>query len=132
MANTSVDTHIRFVCAECGLPITLPQIELPDEALLVDDDEVAHIARGHFILSTGDHLSVTKGEYLANVDDLINTAPHSDSSLWLGCCGPSSFGSLNTVCLNGHEVGTEIADCYTPRVMTLDPLRCVKVAGSSN
>jgi hypothetical protein len=51
-------------------------------------------------------------EVLFNLDDLRNT---EHGGVLNGGCGIDGCGGVNTFCRNGHEIGTERSDCWTPR-----------------
>lgn len=56
-----------------------------------------------------------------NLNDLINSKYHSDSSRLNGCCGNDGLDGINRVCKNNHEIGTEKSDCWMPHFISLDP-----------
>ena len=64
-----------------------------------------------------------RGDFVVNLNDVLNTKHHTDSRRLNGCCGMDGLDGLNTMCANGHEVGTEQSDCWTPRKMTFDGKR---------
>ncbi len=39
---------------------------------------------------------------------------HKYVSRFQGCCGSSGLDGMNKTCGNGHEVATEVSDCWTP------------------
>lgn len=62
---------------------------------------------------------------MINLEDAVNTRHHPDTRRLNGCCGLDGRDGLNTVCANGHEVGTEKSDCWMPHVLLLDPGKTV-------
>lgn len=60
-----------------------------------------------------------KGDYLLNRKDVINLKDHSDYRRLNGCCGLDGCDGINKVCLNGHEIGTEKSDCWTPHSLII-------------
>jgi len=65
-----------------------------------------------------------------NLKDTINTKHHSDQSRLNGCCGLDGLG-MNTLCANGHEIGTERSDCWMPHYIHI-PTNDVDVVESTN
>ena len=50
------------------------------------------------------------GHYVFNLDDVLNT--EHDLQRAGGCCGQDGLNGINTLCLNGHEIGIEHSDCW--------------------
>jgi hypothetical protein len=38
---------------------------------------------------------------------------------WQGCCGPDGSLGPTLQCLKGHDLGTEIGDCWQPHFVRL-------------
>ena len=74
------------------------------------EDGVCAIDSGKF--SIWENMDNSK-ELIVAVED-YNLINHKDSRRFTGCCGSSGIDGMNKTCKNGHEVATEISDCYTP------------------
>jgi hypothetical protein len=135
-----------FVCVRCSTPLTsdlsevaltgLPepaapyQVEpgedcpawLPLGQFAVDPDpfgppHVSSPTDDRFLISAGPRNTV-----LINPDDLLVHRLHPDPSRRNGCCGLDGTDGPNLVCNCGNEIGTESSDCWTARVVRLEPL----------
>jgi hypothetical protein len=53
----------------------------------------------------------TKDKFLFVCVDDYNLKDHSDTSKFQGCCGSAPSNGWNKVCLNNHEVASEVSDC---------------------
>jgi hypothetical protein len=108
-------------CTQCGIMVTLPVSSFPDKALLCEEDGQDYIPRGFFAVSDGSFFRGTEGHLIVNLKDVVNTKHHPDSHRLNGCCGMDGLDGKNTVCENGHEVGTEHSDCWMPHAIDFDP-----------
>lgn len=117
--HSKIDLH----CAACGMLIAAGLDALPAEQLQTMDGEDA-LPQGRYSVANADSdCGFTPGAYLINLADAHNTLPHADPSRRCGCCGVDGINGLNTLCANGHEIGTEYSDCWMPHHLTLDPAR---------
>ena len=89
--------------------------EADGEPLLATGFYVIHQARGELFYHCED------GDYVVNLTDMQNTKHHPNRSRLNGCCGLDGCDGVNTLCINGHEVGTEHSDCWMPHFMALPP-----------
>ena len=110
-----------FKCATCGSAITRAVSLLSKTSLLVQTDGQPHIAQGYYVVSDGKFYTGTKGSFIVNLEDAVNTKHHHLRSRLNGCCGLDGCDGLNTLCENGHEIGTEKSDCWMPHALILDP-----------
>jgi hypothetical protein len=115
-------------CAQCELALTLPLSGLPNKAMLHEESGEAYIPRGYFTISDGSFFRNTEGHLVVNLSDVVNTKHHPDHRRLNGCCGLDGLDGKNTVCDNGHEVGTERSDCWLPHAIHFDPGAVNKVA----
>ena len=106
-----------FQCVKCKVPITKNVIlttggpPLPDE----EGHEVDWPPQGFFTVGppTTQEPEIYPGssKYLAfNLADMINTK-HNPANL-SGCCGLDGLSGINTLCLNGDDLGMEFSDCW--------------------
>lgn len=104
-----------FQCASCRVAITRPLLPLrPDQFLGLEMGQPA-VPEGYFGVSTQDGTSPV----LVNLADLVGTKHHPDRRRLAGCCGLDGCDGPNLVCADGHEVGTERSDCWTPHCAVL-------------
>ncbi len=119
--------NMIFRCAICKLPLSNPVVELVDRTKLAfEDTGCDYLPLGHFAIADKLAIGFESGHAVINLDDAINTRHHPDPKRLFGCCGPSGFSGRNTLCANGHEVGTESSDCHTHRGLDFDPA-CVEM-----
>ena len=97
---------VEFRCAKCGIPLTDPLRELTDAEQLCDDDAEPAVPQGYFFIEDG--------YVLINVRDRLNVRRVKDEDRLGGCCGMDGMDGPNTECINGHEVATEVTDCWLP------------------
>ena len=108
--------------------MTAPLTLLDDPQLLREVDGEDHVPVGFFWPApppgqTGGYYTEAAGDFLVNLKDAINVRNHPDSKRLNGCCGLDGCDGRNTVCSNGHEVGTERSDCWMAHSLALDPNR---------
>lgn len=61
-----------------------------------------------------------------NLDDLPGEERYSpDTPRLNGCCGLDGCGGPNRICECGAHIGTELSDCWTPRMFVPDPAMTV-------
>ena len=109
-----------FKCVECGVEVTRP---VEPGARRSPSDGAPLVEPGRFVEVT-DEYEADHARWLAiHLGDALNTREHSDDRRLNGCCGKDGLDGLNTVCANGHEIGTEKSDCWMPHALLLDPSR---------
>ncbi|ROP27666.1 hypothetical protein [Couchioplanes caeruleus] len=141
-----------FACLRCGAVLTedleaLPLSELDEPVAPCDlepgEDCPAWVPLGRFAVdpdpfgpphvpsSTDERIHVSAGPrntVLIHPDDLIVRRLHPDLSRRNGCCGLDGCDGPNLVCDCGNEIATESSDCWTSRVVRLEPLAVVRTA----
>lgn len=88
--------------------------------MLSEEDGSDYLPPGYYLLSDGEFYANSVNDYILNKADVVNTVHHSDRRRLNGCCGLDGCDGPNTVCLNGHEVGTERSDCWLPHSVGLN------------
>ena len=111
----------QFKCIQCGVPVTRPVSELPDNTAVDVEDGHDHVPTGTYLINDEDNWTGMEGWYVVNLADAVNTQRHSDESRPNGCCGLDGLDGNNTVCSGGHEVGVEKSDCWMSHCLMLDP-----------
>ena len=106
---------IKIYCKKCGCKLTDELIEITESYLRWEENTAIMQKKVCVFLK----LNNTTGRYFVVIDDYY-LKNHSDTNIFSGCCGSSSFNSLNKTCKNGHEVATEISDCWTAHYIELD------------
>ena len=121
-----------LLCARCQIPISSDIRELRDRNLISNEDGSDFVPRGYyFITRADDDMISSQGEFVLNLKDTINTKHHSDQSRLNGCCALDGLDGINTLCANGHEIGTECSDCWMPHYIHIPPNH-VDVVESTN
>ncbi|MEQ9498098.1 MAG: hypothetical protein RIT81_14600 [Deltaproteobacteria bacterium] len=112
-------TATAFRCRACGVAVTIRLEELTDPEQLEERDAQPHVPRGRYVVSDGSFFTGSEGAYLVHLEDTIHTQHHHDHGRLNGCCGLDGCDGPNTLCANGHEVGTEKSDCWMPHALLL-------------
>ena len=110
-----------FRCSKCGSVLTRAIEPLLDRKLLVEEDGSEHVPVGFYAVSDGEFFTGSEGVCLVNLSDAIGTKHHLKLGRLNGCCGLDGCDGPNTLCDNGHEIGTEKSDCWMPHALLLDP-----------
>lgn len=103
---------MQLFCRKCHVPVSNILEELADQNVLDETDGKDFIPKGYFVIGSGDYFTNTEGKLIMNKSDLINCKNHPNRSRLNGCCGLDGQDGPNKICLNGHEIGTEISDCW--------------------
>jgi hypothetical protein len=116
-------------CSQCSVALTGRLT--PDDELLMDAEtilelsaDVSHddhvlVMPGRFVEADADISDMLRtwgvrvGDVLVHLDDVRNIQPGPEGRR-VGCCGVESTDRDNLCCVNGHPVGTEVHDCWTP------------------
>jgi len=107
---------IKIYCKECEIELTHELIEIPEADLCYEDYEDM-MAENNFCYVVEPQ---SKIEFLLTAVTRHKLKDHSDSRKFSGCCGSSGANGLNKLCLNCHEVATEISDCWTSHYIKFD------------
>ena len=114
---------MKFICKICNTEITKHLEELQDLSFLNKEEGEDYIPAGFYIIEDGEYDHTSQGKIILNLNDLINSKHHSDTSRLNGCCGLDGLDGINTVCINNHEIGTESSDCWMAHYISLEPDR---------
>lgn len=104
---------MKFFCNECGLMLTHELFKYEGSSF-GEADRQDFIQKGFYTLSDGGFFTGTEGCFIINVADLLNVTDHFDQSRLNGCCGLDGCDGPNKLCFNGHEIATEMSDCWMP------------------
>ncbi|WP_163399277.1 hypothetical protein [Flavobacterium fluviatile] len=107
---------IKIYCRECKIELTQELYEIP-EMNLCWEENMDIMPKSNFSLVINEQGN--KKSIMVAIDN-YNLKNHSDKTRFTGCCGSSSFNSLNKVCLCGNEVATEISDCWLSHYIEFD------------
>ena len=110
---------VIFRCAICKVALSEPLAELQERKKPCYDLE--YVPRGYFVIADEEFGRASIGHHVINLQDARNTAHYPDQRGLFGCCGPSGFDGVNTVCINGHGIGTEHSDCHVMQGLELEP-----------
>ncbi|MFM9988019.1 hypothetical protein [Flavobacterium sp.] len=97
---------IKLYCKKCNVELTnnLSEISISE---IIWKEEGNSIPESRYITSSQNNKTII----LVAIDGyFLKTNPKNKDE---GCCGNSNHYSFNKVCSNGHEVATEISDCWT-------------------
>lgn len=99
----TLDAMTSFHCKTCGLLLADGLSECREDALCLEDG-MPMLPPKTFCVSEGKHPPEVAGDYLINVDELVNARLYVESRGRLnGCCGLDGLDGINHVCQNGHE-----------------------------
>jgi len=100
---------IKIYCKECEIELTSELIEISEKDLCWEDSKDIMPKNSFSILvnKQTNNKSLLVGLYDYNLKD------HPDKTRFYGCCGSDGSHGLNKLCLNDHEVATEVSDCWT-------------------
>lgn len=89
--------------------------------LINENNGQDYIPRGFYLIQEETAYEILKGSIIININDLINSKHHSDSSRLNGCCGLDGGYEMNRVCLHDDGIVTEYSDCWMFHMVVLDP-----------
>jgi hypothetical protein len=116
---------VEFLCAVCGLPVCRPVRELANPQELSDVMGEPHLAAGTFARRPAAQYERGRGATgnvsIVNLEDLRNTRHAGSARVLAGCCGLDGCSGPNTVCTNGHVLGTERSDCWMAHYLYFEP-----------
>ena len=111
---------IILYCKKCGLALTKELLEL-SESKIIWEDNTNVVQKSHYVLFK--NKSTNRNSILVAIDDyFLKTNPNNKDE---GCCGNSNPSSFNKICSNGHEVATEISDCWTGFYIEFDLMKVI-------
>jgi hypothetical protein len=106
------ENQIILACPVCQATLTRPVAPmLAGEAICLADGKPA-VPEGFFAIGNDDYWTASDGCLLVNLADLTDTQYHPEPRRNSGCCGRSGSDGPNLLCPNGHEIGTELSDCW--------------------
>src|SRR6185437_11675654 len=119
LRQAASESPIVFQCPLCGFAVTHPLRMLV--SCLPADLEAGKpaVPAGHFAICDDARWTKREGRILVNAESLIHTEFHPDSGRHNGCCGRDGLDGPNRVCANGHEIATEVSDCWTLHAVVL-------------
>lgn len=104
---------IIIYCKKCNQRLTEQLTEIEESKIHFPDFAEA-IPEGRFTFyKEGNILSLLINRNQPLLKD------HKDSNRFQGCCGSSGIYGMNKVCINSHEVATEISDCCTSHYISI-------------
>jgi hypothetical protein len=101
-----------IACKSCGKRVTnlLARTALPDfKGLSLEP-----------LLLRGQYAVDPEGDFYISTSDKHDLQNHPEHNRWTGCCGPSSDGLPNLMCMCKSEIGREVSDCNTPHFVRLN------------
>jgi hypothetical protein len=121
-------------CKACGAPLTLPLTIVDEKApgvqrpAMLDQQDImppgqAFVSHSRWWLSGCGAGHVYKApEIWMNLGDLSGEPRYTQHTERLnGCCGLDGGDGPNRICRCGAHIGTELSDCFTPRMFIPDP-----------
>ena len=108
---------IKIYCKECKSEITSELTEISESMLFWDENNQNIIQKGKFSFLENPK---SNNKRIIVALDVYNLKNHSDINRFAGCCGSDGGNGLNKLCLNGHEVATEVSDCWTAHYVEFD------------
>lgn len=113
---------MRLTCRTCGAVLTTELARLDDVSLLSAIDGEPRISGGFFhVAPDSDFAAERDGGIIVNLEDLTGAQHAKDGRPYNGCCGVDGCDGLNLVCPSGHDVATEMSDCWMPHCAVFQP-----------
>ena len=106
---------IRLYCKTCNAKLTDDLTEESSTTLRFEDG-VDMIAKNKFSITNHENI----GKEIVIAIDAYFLKNHKNCNRFSGCCGSSGLDGMNKTCVNGHEVATEVSDCWTPHYMKIN------------
>ncbi len=119
---------IIFKCKKCEVKISNPLVGPIGPSKMNYEDEKPHVEIGYYGIVDENFRIEFKNEFIINLEDKINVKYTNDPKKTNGCCGYDGTDGMNTLCINGHEIGTECSDCWMPHGLVLNRERVVKTS----
>ena len=108
-------------CKYCANQLTRPLRMLPETFEQEFEDARDVVPKGSMVIGNDQYSENIHSTFVVNLDDLIGTKYHPDKKRLEGCCGYSDSEGPNLTCECGIEVGSELSDCWVPRMAYLSP-----------
>lgn len=115
------DRIVVFECPSCRVILTHPLLPLPKSQTITHQDQQPAVPQGYFALADEDFQSQCADCTIVNINDLVGPYYHPEKSRHIGCCGRSETEKPTLICMNGHAIGFELSDCWTPLAALLLP-----------
>ncbi|MBX3007638.1 MAG: hypothetical protein KF816_06375 [Melioribacteraceae bacterium] len=113
---------MRYKCSSCGTIITKELKLLTDKNLISVVDGEDLIPSGYFMICDGTYFSASfTTRIIINKNDMINSKRHYDENRFCGCCGQDGSAGPNIICVNNHDIATELSDCWMSHGILLEP-----------
>jgi hypothetical protein len=107
---------IKIYCKECEVELTSELAEIPETDLCWEEG-MDIMLENNFSIFMNTHTN-KKSLVVALAD--YNLKKHPDLNRFSGCCGSDGSNGLNILCVNNHEVATEVSDCWTGHYIEFD------------
>jgi hypothetical protein len=107
---------MKIFCKKCGIALSNEIKELKDKNLVDGRYNEPLFPEGYFCSNQetlNEFFTEPNDLLVINRNDLINAIDHTDLSRVQGCCGLHGMDGPNKMCINGHEIATELSDCWT-------------------
>ena len=111
----------EIICKFCHKTLTSELEELGDDFKQEYEDAQDVVPKGYFTIGDDCYSRNTESTFIVNIADLIGTKYHPDKKRLNGCCGYSDSEGPNLICQCGIELGSEMSDCWVPRMAYLSP-----------
>ena len=109
-------------CSACGRILTKPLQSVSVDFVAEYEDAQDVVEPGQILIADESYATRLGGCYVTNIADVISTKYHPDKNRLQGCCGYSDSEGPNLVCECGVEVGSEMSDCWVPRMSYFSPV----------
>ena len=103
---------MKLYCRQCGVDLTVELVEMSASSGLCEERGEDYLPQGNYRLNDGAYYAVADGQIIVNLRDVVNLTNHPDKRRLNGCCGLDGCNGINKMCKNGHEVATEMSDCW--------------------
>jgi hypothetical protein len=134
--GTELDVHesdgpFVLTCKQCGQVFSGPLRRLLNpEQIRHEGGEpalpVGFFAIGGDMFGNDAYYGATASGVLVGLADLFGL---NEFGPRVGCCGPSDY-RLNLRCKNGHPIGIEVSDCWTPHFVHF-PIEGISITSES-
>ncbi len=109
-------------CTACGQILTKPLRFVSADFVPEYEDGQDVVEPGQIWIADDSYATRLTDCYVTNISDVTATKYHPDHRRLNGCCGYNDSEGPNLVCQCGVEVGSEMSDCWVPRMSCFSPL----------